>query len=270
MLSYTSLLLILGILIAHFIVIERMARYRYVPLLFSLLAILSVPIWMQKFDGWFYIVKILSVWVPITIYAVIKASYPSSDRMKRWATIFAKASFFLLTLNILEASVKDLIQQNTLNGITGILLIVVLPLISKDNWNAINYKHQPFVIKANTPFFYIFLYSSWNVCFVYTVFPEYFFVVVISLLYCFIHVWFTKSPNLWFTFRTFTLGFILMLRANSYLVENHLDFGYLHNEAVGSIWGLVNLVLILGYAIYSYKGELKSSALGLGLNKTRA
>ncbi len=257
-----SITLLIGVLLAHYLTIELIARFRYLALLFALIALLSTPLWFAKFDGWFYAVKIFSVWVPLLIFGLIKALYPVNEKMKKWANGFARVAFFLLTLNILEASVNGLQAGYFFNATVGFLLIVILPTFNKANWIAVNYKSSPFIIYAETPFKYILLYSTWNICFVYSVFPQYFSIVAISLIYCLLHVYVSKSPNLWFSFRTFTLGLILMLRANTYWVETYLDWSFLYDQRVAYFWGGMNLSLTLAYIIYTVKKELKQSLIG--------
>lgn len=260
--NYTSFLLVSIILIGHFAFIEIMARYRYFALCISILALLSFPFWIEKFEGWFYFIKILSVWIPLFCFGLIKALYPISKKAKVWATNFARLCFFLLILNILEASIKGFQLGNYCNSSTGLLLILTLPLISSNNWTAVNYKNSPFLIYADTPLLYIFLYTSWNICFVYSVFPQYFFIVALSLCYCFIHIYLIKSERLWFSFRVFTLGLILMIRANTDLVENHLDLSYLHSTICAKTWGSINLILMIAYIIWEGKRKIKSSLIG--------
>lgn len=84
-----AIALLFSVLIAHYLTIELMARYRYVALIFAVLALLTTPLWFAKFDGWFYAVKIFSVWIPLLIFGSIKALYPSSTQMKKWANGFA-------------------------------------------------------------------------------------------------------------------------------------------------------------------------------------
>jgi len=79
-----SIALVVGVLLAHYLVIELMARFRYLALLFALLALCSTPFWFSKFDGWFYAVKIFSVWVPLLIFGLLKAVYPVNKKMKKW------------------------------------------------------------------------------------------------------------------------------------------------------------------------------------------
>jgi hypothetical protein len=265
---YTSFLLVLIVLIGHFAIIEMMARSRYFALGISIIALLSFPYWIQKFEGWFYFLKILSIWIPLLVFGIIKALYPGSAKAKVWAANFARIGFFLLSLNILEASVKGFQVGNYFNSSTGFLLTLILPIISSKNWIADHYKNTPFLIYADTPYFYIFLYSTWNICFVYSVFPQYFFIVALSLCYCFCHIYLIKSPRLWFSFRTFTLGFILMIRANTDLVENYLDLSYLHHPIIAKIWGCINLFLLLGYLFWEGKREIANSLIGRVLTKS--
>ena len=266
--SYTAFLLVSLIIISHFVIIEMMARYRYFAFVISVFALLTFSLWLEKFVDWFYFVKILSVWLPLLAYGIIKALYPISQKANSWATQFARLGFFLLVLNILEASFKDLQIGNYLNSATGILLILILPLLSSTNWTADDYKGSPFLIYADTPYFYIFLYSSWNICFVYSVFPQYFLIVALSLAYCLCHVYIIKVPRLWFSFRTFTLGLILMIRANTDLVETHLDLSHLYHPDATTIWGGINLILIFGYLVRERKGEIAHSLIGKLLART--
>lgn len=257
-----SIVLVVCVLVAHYFTIELMARYRHTALAFSVFALLSTPLWFAKFDGWFYAVKIFSVWIPLLIFGIIKSLYPTSRRMKKWANGFAKAAFFLLTLNILEATLNGMQSGYMFNAVVGLLLILILPLINKTNWVAANYKSFPFIIYAETPLRYVLIYSSWNICFVYAIYPHYFSIVAISLVYCIFHILLAKSVNYWFTFRTFTLGLILMIRANTSLVEDYLDWSKLHSENIATMWGILNLVATIAYILFEWKKELSQSLIG--------
>lgn len=92
---------------------------------------------------------------------------------KDWVLWFLHA---ILGLNILEASLKDFEMGNWLNGLSGFILIVTIPLVKSGKGKRVGWKisqEKPGDLLAYTDAIWNFLYTSWNIAFVYSENPGY-------------------------------------------------------------------------------------------------
>jgi hypothetical protein len=53
-----------------------------------------------------------------------------------------------------------------------------------------------------------------------------------------------------------------MIRANTSLVKDYLDWSILHSEKVATMWGVLNLAATIAYILFEWKKELAQSLLG--------
>lgn len=246
-------------------VIEIMRKNPKFSLVFWILAIFTFPLWSSELVGWFRWAKTLSVLVPTAIivgfgriaYLNNKGGFWSFFR-KEW---LLWALYGVLFLNIAEATMKDLATGNYWNGIAGIILCITIPFaISKRN-GAKNWEietKKPGDVLAFTSPAWNFLYTTWNLAFVFGenagFFASSFCILMAAELYPILK----KRPELYITARIYTLAFHILIRATHDIFTPLMDSSSWANEHVLHYWGLINGLLhvtFLAYWIYNLRKQ---------------
>ena len=123
--------------------------------------------------------------------------------------------YAVLGLNILEASPKDLAMGNYFNAISGFILIVTIPLFkSKGKRDAGPSQRGSHLTCWHIPIRSgIFLYTTWNIAFVYAENPGYAASSLCILLAAEIYPLIKRRPELYVQARAYTLAVHILIRA---------------------------------------------------------
>ncbi len=241
-------------------VIEIMRKNPKFAFVFWILALFTFPLWSAELEGWFRWVKTLSVLVPTAIIVGFGRLAYLNQKEGFWS-FFRKdwllwALYGVLFLNIAEATLKDFSTGNYWNAIAGVILCITIPLVGnaktgKRNWQIESKK--PGDILAFTSPAWNFLYTIWNLAFVYgenaSFVASSFCILFAAELYPILK----KRPELYVTARIYTLAFHILIRATYDIFTPVMDSSSWANPEVLYYWGLVNGVLhiaFLGYWIY--------------------
>ncbi|MBS0010412.1 MAG: hypothetical protein KFF49_03325 [Bacteroidales bacterium] len=250
MLTYIILLMLL---------VEVMRKYRKFAAVFWILSLLTFPLWFAQLEGWFRWVKVISVLVP-TALIVGPARIANFDQLSGWWKIYRKdwvlwSLYGILGLNILEATVKDFALQNYLNGSVGVILILTMPLYKyigkKANGWEIS-KEEPGDVLAYTDHIWNFLYTTWNIAFVYAENPGFAASSLSILLAAELYPVIKKRPELYITARIYTLAMHMLIRATYDIFTPIMDSTRFYNETIVHYWGLINLIIAIPYIFWYF------------------
>jgi len=248
------------------LVVELMRKKPKFALIFWLLSLLTFPLWSSQLDGWFRWAKTLSVLLPTAIIVGF-GRVAQYNKLEGWWRAFRKdwvlwSLYGVLGLNILEASIKDLAMGNYFNGISGLILIVTIPLFKKNKkgkqkgW-AIS-KDKPGDLLAYTDPMWNFLYTTWNIAFVYAENPGYAASSICILLAAELYPIIKKRPELYVTSRVYTLAIHILIRATYDIFTPIMDSSVFANSNAVYIWGVINITLHIPYLFwYFYKKRNK-------------
>lgn len=259
MLTYIILLMLL---------VEVMRKHRKFAAIFWLLSLLTFPLWFAQLDGWFRWVKVISVLLP-TALIVGPARIANFDQLGGWWNIFRKdwvlwAMYGVLGLNILEATIKDFGLQNYMNASVGVILILTMPLFKYVGKKANGWKfskEEPGDLLAFTHPMWNFLYTTWNIAFVYAENPGFAASSLSILLAAELYPVFKKRPELYVTARVYTLAMHMLIRATYDIFTPIMDSTRFYNETVVHYWGVVNLALAIPYVIWHFNKRRKEIQL---------
>ncbi len=248
-----------GYLIALLLIIEIMRKHYRFAAIFWILALFTFPLWGDQLDGWFRWVKTLSVLVPTALVVGI-ARVANYEDKKGWWSFFKKdwvlwTMYGVLGLNILEASLKDLALGNYFNAISGFILIVTIPLFkskrSKKRGWAFS-KDKPGDLLAYTDPMWNFLYTTWNIAFVYAENPGFAASSLVILLAAELYPIIKGRPELYVTARVYTLATHILIRATYDIFTPLMDSTQFANNNVVFYWGIINIVLHVPYLFYFF------------------
>ncbi len=246
-------------------VIELMRRKYVFSHYLWLASLLTIPFWIGSVSGWFRWVKMLSVLIPVIILGFTRiATY---EKRNSYWTLFRGnwvLYFFygVISLNILEATLKDFALGHYFNVIPGIILILTIPWPNK-YWEISKEKYGD--ILAYTTVAWSILYTTWNACFVYGESPAYFFSSCCILLAAVAYPILKGKPELYMTARIYSLITHLIIRAvRPEIFLNLMDASKMYNKNILLAWGALNLVLGIAYFVWyviqvkagTYKNEI--------------
>lgn len=244
------------------VAIEFSRKHVTFSLWFWILSLFTFPLWilMGQVDGWFRWFKILSVLLPVAFvlnparYAwqnpQLKNKFFSFFR-KDWALWFLYAILFL---NILEATVKDLELGNIPNFVVGIFLILTIPFPTR-YWK-FGGKNSDLLLYTSAA--WNFLYTTWNLVFVYAEGATFFGGTICILLAAEIYPLIKKRPELYIIARAYTLAIHMIMRAMfDWVFPTYMNFEPFYNESLKDTWGLFNLVLTIPF-VFWYLWQLHS------------
>jgi hypothetical protein len=246
-------------IVALLFIIEMMRKHYKFAAIFWIAALFTFPLWFEQLDGWFRWVKTFSVLVPTALIVGI-ARIANYENKGGWWSFFRKdwvlwTLYGVLGLNILEASLKDLALGNYFNAISGFILIVTIPLFkskrSKKRGWAFS-KDAPGDLLAFTDPMWNFLYTTWNIAFVYAENPGFAASSFCILFAAEIYPHLKKRPELYVTARIYTLATHILIRATYDIFTPLMDSTAFGNQTVVYYWGLINLVLHVPYLFYFF------------------
>ncbi len=243
-------------------IVEYMKKNYKFAAIFWILSLLTFPLWlMGGVVGWFRWAKICSVILPTILVGLIRVSSEEQRQGKFWSLIrkdwIVWFLYGVLFLNIAEATMKDVGLLNYGNALCGFLLCVTIPFPNgRKFWN-LSSKDNSAVV-AYTTVAWNFLYTTWNLCFVYGESPKYFASSVCILLAAELYPIIKGRPELYITARIYTLATHMIVRAClPNLFPAVMDASSWFNADVLRNWGLVNAIIIIPYTFW-YMWQLHS------------
>lgn len=229
---------------------EKQGFYKW----FFILALLSIPLWFINLHSWFRWAKTISILLPACFLSFVRISNDGKHEntlmslKKKWPLWVL---YFLLLLNILEASVTDLELGNYFNAISGFILCITIPLPIK-RWRIGNndgIKSFAEVI-ADLPIAWCLLYVTWNAAFVYAENPAFFASSLCILVVPEIWIYYHKRTDLWLQGRFYTLALHILIRSCYDIFAPVMDSTQWFNEKVLYFWGIINIALHLAYLFF--------------------
>lgn len=251
------------------LIVEGMRKYYKFANWFWIATLLTIPLWlMGGIVGWFRWAKTLSVILPTIVVGLARVSNYEKRKGKLWK--FLQKNWILwffygiLFLNIMEATIKDLTLGNIFNSLCGFLLCVTMPF-PKKFWKISEEKYGDLI--CYTTVAWNLLYTTWNLCFVYSESPVYFASSVCILAAAEIYPLIKKRPELYITARVYTLATHILIRACwSSLFPSLMDASAWHNDTVMKYWGIVNCILIIPY-VFWYMWQLHAGKADISFRR---
>jgi hypothetical protein len=258
------------------LMVAFMCKHLKLTMIWWFLVLLTIPFWAENLHGWFRWSKTLSMLVPVAL--VIGGTHLSwyYKENKSRIAIFFRGNWplyifwFFLSLNILEATFKDLTTGNYFNFAAGLLLAMTIPFPrykkSKRFFWAVGIKEKTPCFLFFSTAMWNFLYTTWNMAFVYGEHPSYFASSCCILIAAELYPLIKRRPELYIIARVYTLCFHLFLRANGDIFTPVMDSSSWANETVLQNWGIFNLCLHLPFAIWFFWKMRKNGEPPTGKN----
>ena len=231
-------------------------KYYKISNWFWIASLLTFPIWIMSGGvvGWFRWFKIVSVIFPIIFLGLSRVAIYEKRQGKFWGALQKNwvlyVLFGVIFLNIMEATVKDLQTGNYFNALCGFLLCVTMPYAPKFWKFSLNHGDRADLM-AYTTLAWNFLYTTWNLCFVYGESHNYFASSVCILLAAEIYPLIKRRPELYITARAYTLATHMIFRAClPNLFPAVMDSSAWFNPEVLKYWGMINAMLIIPYVFW--------------------
>lgn len=251
-----SMPLYVGILL---IMIELMRKYYKASAIFWILTLFTFPLWGAQLEGWFRWAKTLSVLIP-TALIVGLGRIAQFEKREGWWSFFRKdwvlwSLYGVLGLNILEASLKDLALGNYFNAISGFILIVTIPLFKskrnkRNGWEIS--KKKPGDLLVYTDPLWNFLYTTWNIAFVFGENPGFAASSLCILLAAELYPVIKGRPELYVTARVYTLAIHILIRSTYDIFTPIMDSSQFANPTAVHYWGIFNFAIAVPYLVYYF------------------
>lgn len=229
---------------------EKQSFYKW----FSIVALLTFPLWFLNLSSWFRWAKTISILLPLLFLTYVRIAN-DGEHNDVLATLRGKwplwILYLVLILNIAEASLKDITLGNYFNAMSGVLLCITIPLPTKHWRIGNNDKKNSFAeLIADFPLAWCLLYVTWNAAFVYAENIGYFASSLCILIVPEIWMYVRKRTDLWLMGRVYTLAVHLLIRGCYDIFTPIMDSTAWQNESLLYAWGAMNLVLHFMYFVY--------------------
>jgi hypothetical protein len=238
------------------VIVGFMRKYYKFSNWFWLASLATFPIWLMSGGvvGWFRWFKIISVILPTIFVGFCRVAKHEKRQGKIWSALQKDwvlwVVYGVLFLNIAEATVKDLQTGNTFNSLCGFLLCVTIPYAPKF-WKYSSEKGGHGDLIVYTTIAWNFLYTTWNLCFVYGESPKYFASSVCILMAAELYPIIMKRPELYVTARVYTLATHMLFRAClPNLFPAIMDSSAWFNADVLKYWGIANAIIIIPFVFW--------------------
>lgn len=249
---------VVAVMVAYFVFligVIHFFRFHYKASAWVWVASLAtIPLWIATggVEGWFRWFKILSVILPLIVVGFSRIAVAEDRQGRVWDVLKSKQFlwFFyaILFLNIAEASVKDLQMGNYYNAMAGFLLCVTIPYAPKF-WTFTKDGNAELI--AYTTAAWNFLYTTWNLAFVYAedIGGPHWAGTICILLAAELYPLLVRRPELYIMARIYTLGAHLLIRACWDFFPQFTPIS-LYSAPVTHWWGIINFVLALPYVFW--------------------
>lgn len=221
---------------------------------FFILALFSIPLWFINLHSWFRWAKTISVLIPTCFVSFVRIANDGKHNdileslRKKWPLWFL---YFVLMLNIAEATMKDFQMGNIFNALCGVILCITIPLPTKHWRIGKNDGVNTFAeLIADLPLAWCLLYVTWNAAFVYAENITFFASSLCILIAPEIWMLAKKRTDLWLMGRVYTLAIHILIRSCYDIFTPLMDSTAWFSPKVLVWWGMFNLVLHGGYLVY--------------------
>jgi len=250
----TIIISIIVYALATYALTEVCRRYRKFAAALIILSLCTFPLWAGHRDNWFEWAKILSVLVPMVVVSFMRISEFENREgtfweifRKPWALWFL---FFILALNITEASVRDWQLGNYMNALTGFILILTIPFVKKF-WRI--EKNTGGDLIVDFPLGWCFLYTTWNAAFLLGCIPDEFAGGLAILIACELYSLLGRH-DLYIMGRIYTLAFFVVQLGTTDVLP-FIDSSAWANQGFVDAWGIFNIACGVGY-IFWYNWQM--------------
>lgn len=228
-------------------------------------SLLTFPLWIWGPESairdsdlggsWFLWAKILSVLVPLTVVGLCRIAVVDLNSGKKsgkfWEFLAGKNFlwFFyaVLFLNIFEATVSDALHGNPWNALTGFILCATIPFVPKF-WTWSQDRNAELI--AYTTVAWNFVYTTWNMCFVWQEGGERvaanFCILIVAELYPLVK----KRPELYIMARIYTLAIQVLIDGCYNIFPYVMDSSSWYNPTVWKYWGIVNACIAVPFLFW--------------------
>lgn len=248
----------IGILL---VLVEVMRKNPKFALVFWLASLLTFPLWFEYLDGWFRWAKTLSVLLPTAlVVGFARIAWLNKDNSHRFLAFFRgdwvlKFLYGILFLNIAEATLKDFATANYFNAICGVILCITIPFPRYKNGERVYWvigKDKPNDLLFYSTAAWNFLYTTWNLAFVYGEAGPFFASSMCILIAAELYPLLKGRPELYITARVYTLALHILIRSCSEIFVPLMDSSTWMNDQVLWSWGVINLVMHVPFLVWFF------------------
>lgn len=229
---------------------------------FFVLALFTLPLWFLNLHSWFRWAKSFSVLIPICFTSFVRIAYLKDKNhvlaslRKKWPLWIL---YFVLMLNIAEASMQSFELGNVYNGLAGLILCLTIPLPTH-HWRIGKFdgKHTFSELLADLPIAWCLLYVTWNAAFVYQENTMFFASSMCILIAPEIWMLVKKRSDLWLMGRIYTLAIHILIRSCYDIFTPVMDSSGWYNADLVKVWSIINLglhVAYLGLWFFKYRNK---------------
>jgi hypothetical protein len=247
--------------------IEVMRRFPRFAAVFWLASLLTVPLWSEHLIGWFRWAKTISVLLPTAIVVGgARIAWLYKDNKHSFLQFFRgdwvlKFLYGILFLNIAEATLKDFATANYFNALCGVILCITIPFPRYKNGERVYWvisKTAPHDLLFYSTAAWNFLYTTWNLAFVYGESPAFFASSFCILMAAELYPILKGRPELYLIARVYTLALHILIRSCSEIFLPLMDSTSWANETFLWNWGFINLALHIPFAVWFFYQKRKS------------
>lgn len=249
------------------IAVEVMRLNPKFAVVFWVLSLLTFPLWSEHLFGWFRWAKTLSVLLPTAlVVGFARIAWMYRENPNRVLSFFRgdwvlKVLYGVLFLNIAEATLKDFATDNYFNAVCGVILCLTIPFPRYKNGKRVYWvisKDKPHDLLFYSTFAWNFLYTTWNLAFVFGESPVFFASSFCILMAAELYPIIKGRPELYLIARVYTLAIHILIRSCSEIFSPLMDSSQWANEQVLWYWGLANLVMHVPFLIWFFYQKHKS------------
>jgi len=191
--------------------------------------------------------------------------------------------YILLILSMFDSILIEYLSHYYFNSLCGILLCITIPIPKK-----LAYPVQEWIIEPQSSFYalsvrlrcsWVLIYTSWNLCFIYTIFPTQLikqgFLVFVPLITALVDV---KKFNIWLSARIYTQSmfyfaylvicvyrfssdYIMTSNIDEILEENvlHKIDDHINNRLFVTVWAVFNFIVGAFYTMWWFQWVYKQN-----------
>jgi hypothetical protein len=247
--NITIALSIVAYALVAFALTEVCRRSRRLAAAFIILSLCTFPLWADNRDSWFEWAKIFSVLLPMVVVGFMRIAV-FEERQGTFWQVFRKPwtlwfLFFVLGLNIIEASIRDWEFGNHMNALTGFILVLTIPFVGKF-WRIEKITCGDLIV--DFPLGWCFLYTTWNAAFLLGCIPDEFAGGLAILIACELYSVLGRH-DLYLMGRIYTLAFFVIQLGTTNVLP-FMDSSSWANQVFVDNWGLFNIACGVGYVTW--------------------
>jgi hypothetical protein len=234
-----------------YLVHEIFRKYLKLTTVFLVLSCFSFPLWLANLGSWFLVLKTVLMVLATIIISLARLGYalPEQKGAILRGRMFMWMIYLALVANIAVALIPDVDVGNYCNALAGLLLCILVPP-PPNAWTIDTSRYDRHDLMVDLPVTWCLLYVSWWMNLVYDVWPNIFgrglALMVVTLIPLVVH----RRSELWLSTRAYTLAFYMLTIALFDYAIPAIDSVVKSDDTVKIVWGILNLVLLVAYAIW--------------------